>query len=89
MTDNITDRIERIIKNHQWQEFPLDECSCGVEWWIGSDGVFDSTDKSTCFDNHLAAAIVAKLGLRKVELNDPHGKPVGQHRYVTEWTADE
>lgn len=54
MTDNLRDRIERIIETHTLIN-GADECTCGVLWQI-QDG-FGSTDGSTCWDNHLAGVI--------------------------------
>lgn len=61
MSDPVTDlitRIERIIEDHTLIN-GADECTCGVLWEIQNG--FTSTDGSTCYDSHLAAAITKGL----------------------------
>ena len=55
---DLRDRIERVIENHTLIN-GADECTCGVMWEV-QDG-FRSTDGSTCYDNHLADAVIAAL----------------------------
>lgn len=57
---DVTERIERIIEDHTL--IGEDECMCGCVWEV-VDG-FTSSDGSTCYDNHLAAAIVRGLPVR-------------------------
>lgn len=54
---NLTERIERVIEDHQWL-FEIDQCSCGCEWFVEG-----GTDDSTCYDNHLARKVIEALDL--------------------------
>ena len=80
MTDNLRDRITRILNRELLAQLP-DALSNGGDLAPSPSGTINL--------QHLAAVVIAELGLKRDGCPCSQRGPNCSHRYVTEWTADE
>ena len=79
MSDNLRDRIAAVVLAHNDESDACPDCTCGWEWH--GYGLWKD-----CFSGHVADAVIAALGLKKViDVN----RSVPQSRYVTDWENDD